>query len=313
MQKPRVAVIKTIVSSVLYVGIFSGILVCLHNVFLNTDNDLTSDDHICMDGAELMEYDWNSSSFVQRNYSMAECMDRFYYQHTLLYRHSFSSQMSLIASGAFTVSSLFFLIFTTLVTCNRSCGGWQELGGDADYQEGKKGSCESALFCCGATKGLDGRPKFAWARRAAFMTLAGAALISLNVSFALVLLAFSKEERFVPQMGDESREAVSDEVDSDIRRVDNFKALVTLHVIAIVLKVAWILAVDDDQKTTQLVEIVDRKTTPSAPSMPLQTIESEDEEEEEEERELMLPTKHRSFNRNGYKSNRSYIRRQLNY
>lgn len=300
------AIIKTSVSTVLYLGVMAAMIVCLYNVFLVTENNMSEDDYICKGGTTIMQYNLTSSSFYEKTYTESSCLDRFHYQHSLLYRHSYSSEISLWTSLGFSVTALIFLLFTSLVTCNSQCGGWQMFGYAKDYDKTKKGSCESSLFCCGAIHGKDNRPKFAWQRRAVFFTLAGGAIICLGISLALILLAFAQERHFVPQLNDESRKVVDEGVDSDIRRVDNLKALMTLHVIAIVLKVAWVLAVNDDQQSMQHVDIA--SSTPD--ETPMQEVEIEPLDENEAE--LLFPSKQVSFNKKGI-SNRNYIRKQLNY
>lgn len=295
------AIIKTCVSTVLYLGVMSAMIVCLYNVFLISENNMEEDNYICKNGTTIMQYNLSSLSFYEKTYTESSCLDRFYYQHSLLYRHSYSSEISLWTSLGFSVIALVFLMFTSLVTCNRQCGGWQMFGYAKDYDQSKKGSCESSLFCCGAIHGKDNRPKFAWQRRAVFFTLAGGAIICLGISLALIILAFAQERHFVPQLNDKSRKVVDEDLDSDVRRVDNLKALMTLHVIAIVLKVAWVLAVNDDQESTQHVNIA---------STNVQEVEIEPLNQNQSE--IVFPSKKISFNKEGF-SNRNYMRKQLNY
>ena len=123
--------------------------------------------------------------------SASECMDRFGFQHSLLYRNSYSVEISLWTSLGFSVAALLFLIFSAV--CNQKCDGWQTIGGDKDFTQGKKGSCESAMFCCGASSGIGGRPRFSWARRAAFFALAFGALICLEYPCASSLSHLHKK------------------------------------------------------------------------------------------------------------------------
>ena len=298
------AIIKTAVSTVLYLAVMASMFVCLYNVFLVTENNMSQDEYICKGGLSTFEYNLSSNKFVERKYSESSCLDRFHYQHSLLYRHSYSSEISLWTSLGFSVVALIFLIFTSLVTCNSECGGWQLFAYAKDYDKSKKGSCESSLFCCGAIHGKKNRPKFAWQRRAVFFTLAGGAIICLIFSLTLVILAFAQETHFVPQLSNDSRSGVDEAIDSDIRRVDNLKALLMLHIIAIVLKIAWTLAVNDDQETMQHVN--NEQSTPVA--TPMQVME---EDQPIEESELLFPTKKVSFNKTT--SNQFYMRKQLNY
>lgn len=81
------AIIKTSVSTVLYLGVMAAMIVCLYNVFLVTENNMSEDDYICKGGTTIMQYNLTSSSFYEKTYTESSCLDRFHYQHSLLYRH----------------------------------------------------------------------------------------------------------------------------------------------------------------------------------------------------------------------------------
>lgn len=342
-------VVKTVVSTILYLAVFAGTIACLYNVFKTSENDRSIDDAFCKSGYIGYEYNIHNDHFERANMSASECMDRFGFQHSLLYRHSYSVEVSLWTSLGFSVAALLFLIFSAV--CNQKCDGWQTIGGDKDFTEGKKGSCESAMFCCGASSGIGGRPRFSWARRAAFFALAFGALICLGISLCVVVIAFAQEDQFVPQINAESRKDIPEADDSSVRRVDNLKALLTLHIIAMVFKVAWILAVDDDQQTMmhlqfslhnkvgentdniqsngkridangQRIDANGKRIDDNTGNIKSngeridangKRIDSMNMAPDAEEKELFLPYKRTTFNRNGYKNNRSYMRNQLNY
>lgn len=329
---PPRAIIKSIISTVLYVGIFSGLVACLYNVFLTTENDLTAKDPLCQGGYIGFEYDFKTSSFQRANMTTHECLDRFAFQHTLLYRHSFSVEVSLWTSFGFTVAALLFILLSAV--CNRQCYGWQTFGGHADPDEhSQKGACESALFCCGSTQGMGDRPKFSWARRAVFLTLSGAAIICLGISLSITVIVFSQESQFVPQVEDASRSVILDEEDSAVRRVDNLKALISLHVIAMLFKVGWIFAIDDDQQTNMHIRHINMYKNHDHLKEHDQHFSQHDnrlnkhdqrlgehddrlnnheQQMDEMDTKMFMPTKKIQF-RNQYKSNRSFIRNQLNY
>ena len=327
-------VVKTVVSTILYLAVFAGTIACLYNVFKTTENDRTVDDAFCKSGYIGYEYNIHNDHFERANMSASECLDRFGFQHSLLYRNSYSVEVSLWTSLGFSVAALLFLIFSAV--CNDKCDGWQTIGGDKDFTEGTRGSCESAMFCCGASSGIGGRPRFSWARRAAFFALAFGALICLGISLCVVVIAFAQENQFVPQINAESRKDIPEADDSSVRRVDNLKALLTLHIIAMVFKVAWILAVDDDQQTMMHLSQYALNNKVGKNNDNIQTngqridangqridantgnIKSNEKRidsiiPDAEEKELFLPYKRTTFNRNGYKNNRSYMRNQLNY
>ena len=332
-------VVKTVVSTILYLAVFAGTIVCLYNVFKTSENDRSIDDAFCKSGYIGYEYNIHNDHFERANMSASECMDRFGFQHSLLYRNSYSVEISLWTSLGFSVAALLFLIFSAV--CNQKCDGWQTIGGDKDFTQGKKGSCESAMFCCGASSGIGGRPRFSWARRAAFFALAFGALICLGISLCVVVIAFAQEDQFVPQINAESRKDIPEAEDSAVRRVDNLKALLTLHIIAMIFKVAWILAVDDDQQTMmhlqfslhnkvgentgninangQRIDANGQRIDANGQRIDAngQRIKNNEESikgmNKAPDAELFLPYKRTTFNRNGYKNNRSYMRNQLNY
>ena len=349
-KKQSPVIVKSAVSTILYLAVFAGMVACLYNVFKITENDMSLDEAFCKSGYIGYEYNTHHEHFERANMSSVECLDRFGFQHSLLYRNSYSVEVSLWTSLGFSVAALLFLIFSAV--CNNQCAGWQTIGGDKDYN-GEKGSCESAMFCCGSAEGIGGRPRFSWARRAAFFALAFGALICLGISLCVVVIAFAQETQFVPQIMDDSRKDIPEADDSSVRRVDNLKALLTLHIIAMVFKVAWILAVDDDQQTMMHLQyslnnkvgkntndIGENKTSIDANgnliskntndigknsanitenrqriSTNEQSIQglSKGSTEKAPDAELFLPYRRTNFNRNGYKNNRSYMRNQLNY
>jgi hypothetical protein len=312
---------------------------------------MSLDEAFCKSGYIGYEYNTHHEHFERANMSSVECLDRFGFQHSLLYRNSYSVEVSLWTSLGFSVVALLFLIFSA-VCFSKQCAGWQTIGGDKDYN-GEKGSCESAMFCCGSAKGIGGRPRFSWARRAAFFALAFGALICLGISLCVVVIAFAQETQFVPQIMDDSRKDIPEADDSSVRRVDNLKALLTLHIIAMVFKVAWILAVDDDQRTmmhlseyalhNNVIENKDgidangkrisentngigenkdgiaangRRISTNQQSINNLTTNiptTDNVTEVKQTNELYLTYRRTNFNRNGYKNNRSYTRNQLNY
>lgn len=350
-QKQSPVIVKSAVSTILYLAVFAGMVACLYNVFKITENDMSLDEAFCKSGYIGYEYNTHHEHFERANMSSVECLDRFGFQHSLLYRNSYSVEVSLWTSLGFSVVALLFLIFSAV--CVRECAGWQTIGGDKDFTKGKQGSCESAMFCCGAAKGINGRPRFSWARRATFFALAFGALICLGISLCVVVIAFAQETQFVPQIMDDSRKDIPEADDSSVRRVDNLKALLTLHIIAMVFKVAWILAVDDDQRTmmhlseyalhnnvnenkdgidangkrisTNTNEIGKNKDGITENGRRISTNEQNiqglskefteiaPEAPQDPKKELYLPYRRTNFNRNGYKNNRSYMRNQLNY
>lgn len=349
-QKQSPVIVKSAVSTILYLAVFAGMVACLYNVFKITENDMSLDEAFCKSGYIGYEYNTHHEHFERANMSSVECLDRFGFQHSLLYRNSYSVEVSLWTSLGFSVVALLFLIFSAV--CNDQCAGWQTIGGDKDYN-GKTGSCESAMFCCGAAEGIGGRPRFSWARRAAFFALAFGALICLGISLCVVVIAFAQETQFVPQIMDDSRKDIPEADDSSVRRVDNLKALLTLHIIAMVFKVAWILAVDDDQQTMMHLSkyalhnnVIENKDGIDANGKRIsentngigenkdgiaangrrisnnqQSIDNlttnipttDDVTEVKQTNDLYLPYRRTNFNRNGYKNNRSYMRNQLNY
>lgn len=347
-QKQSPVIVKSAVSTILYLAVFAGMVACLYNVFKITENDMSLDEAFCKSGYIGYEYNIHHEHFERANMSSVECLDRFGFQHSLLYRNSYSVEVSLWTSLGFSVAALLFLIFSA-VCFTKQCAGWQTIGGDKDYNGGK-GSCESAMFCCGAAKGINGRPRFSWARRATFFALAFGALICLGISLCVVVIAFAQETQFVPQIMDDSRKDIPEADDSSVRRVDNLKALLTLHIIAMVFKVAWILAVDDDQRTmmhlseyalhnnvNQNKNGIDannklisentndigknkdgiaangRRINTNEQSIRGLSKESTEKAPDAPLTKLYLPYRRTNFNRNGYKNNRSYMRNQLNY
>ena len=347
-QKQSPVIVKSAVSTILYLAVFAGMVACLYNVFKITENDMSLDEAFCKSGYIGYEYNTHHEHFERANMSSVECLDRFGFQHSLLYRNSYSVEVSLWTSLGFSVVALLFLIFSA-VCFRKQCAGWQTIGGDKDYN-GEKGSCESAMFCCGAAEGIGGRPRFSWARRAAFFALAFGALICLGISLCVVVIAFAQETQFVPQIMDDSRKDIPEADDSSVRRVDNLKALLTLHIIAMVFKVAWILAVDDDQRTmmhlseyalhNNVIENKDgidangkrisentngigenkdgiaangRRISTNQQSINNLTANIPTTDNVTEVKQLYLPYRRTNFNRNGYKNNRSYMRNQLNY
>ena len=74
-------VVKTVVSTILYLAVFAGTIVCLYNVFKTSENDRSIDDAFCKSGYIGYEYNIHNDHFERANMSASECMDRFGFQH----------------------------------------------------------------------------------------------------------------------------------------------------------------------------------------------------------------------------------------